>query len=212
MSRRTSVWWGRSSSRLVSLAAWLVAIAGTASILAIATSGAAPPRTLATQHGLPVRVPPSPGHADPSDPGAPAAAVAPKGAPSAGAADAAASQAVLRDDAALAQVLHGIAYRVESVSPWTDAAGEGQLGTVVEIRLDRPLTATARLPGVRFDAGGATYRRLLIPAKVTGATTMRLLVDLRSQQIVSAMPPDAALSPTPDTHGLYAAPGDRHGS
>jgi hypothetical protein len=198
--------------RLGSLAAWLVAVAGTALILAIATSGAAPSHTLVTQHGVPVRVPPASGRPDPSDPGAPAAAVAPHGAPSASAADAAASRAVLGGDGTLAEVLHGIAYRVESISPWTDATGDRQLGTVVDVRLDTPLTATTRLPGVRFSADGATYRRLLIPAQVTGATTMRLLVDLHARQVVSAMPPDATVSPTPDTHGLYAAPGDRHGS
>jgi hypothetical protein len=209
MFGHTSAWLRR---RLLPLAGWLVATAGTALILAIATSGAAPSHTLATQHGAPVRVPPAPGRSDPSDPGASAAAVAPKGAPSASAPDAAASRAVLRDDGTLAQVLHGIAYRIESISPWTDATGASQLGTVVDIQLGSPLTAATRLPGVRFTAGGVTYTTLLIPAKVTGATTMRLLVDLRSKQVVSAMPPDATLSPTPDTHGLYAAPGDKNGS
>jgi hypothetical protein len=47
---------------------------------------------------------------------------------------------------------------------------------------------------------------------VTEATTLTLLVDLNTQQVVSAMPPDATLSPAPDTHGLYRAPGDAHGS
>jgi hypothetical protein len=161
---------------------------------------------------MPVRLPPAAGRPDPSDPGASAAAVAPKGAPHASTADAAASQAVLRDDSTLAQILHGIPYRIESISPWTDATGNSQLGTVVDIQLDSPLTATTRLPGIRFTPDGATYRRLMIPVKVTDATTMRLLVDLDSKQVVSAMPPDPTLSPTPDTHGLYAAPGDANGS
>jgi hypothetical protein len=198
--------------RLLPFAGWLVAIAGIASILAIATSGAAPSRSLGTQAGAPVRVPPAAGRADPPDPGAAAAAVAPRGPPAASAADAASTRAVLRNDRTLAQVLHGIPYRITSISPWTDAAGGGVLGTVVEIRLDSPLTATTRLPGVRFNPDGASYRQLTIPVQVTAATTMRLLVDLRSQQLVSAMPPDATLSPTPDTHGLYRAPGDAHGS
>jgi hypothetical protein len=197
--------------RLLSLAAWLAAIAGTASILALATSGAAPSHTLATQRGMPVRVPPAPGRPDPSDPGASGAAVAPKGAPNASAADAAASRVVLRNDGTFAQLLDGIAYRVESISPWTDATS-GQLGTVVDIQLDSPLTATTRLPGVRFMPDGATYRRLMIPVKVADATTIRLLVDLRSKQVVSAMPPDATLSAAPDTRGLYRAPNDAHGS
>jgi hypothetical protein len=190
----------------------LAAIAGTAMILAIATSVAAPSHPLAAQHGAPVRVPPAPGRPDPSDPGASSAAAAPTRAPAASAADAAASRAVLKDDGTIAQLLHGIAYRVVSISPWADGTGRGELGTVVDIRLDAPLTATTRLPGVRFSPDGTTYRRLAIPATVTGATTLRLLVDLRSKQVVSATPPDSTLSPTPDTHGLYPAPGDANGS
>jgi hypothetical protein len=196
----------------VPLAAWLVAVAGTASILAIATSGAAPSHPLAAQGGVPVRVPPVQGRPDPADPGAASATAAPKGAPSASAADAAATRAVLADDGTLAGLLHGIAYDVVSISPWTDGTGRAALGTVVEIRLATPLTATTQLPGVRFGSDGATYRRLTIPAKVTDATTLRLLVDLNSKQVVSAMPPDAALSATPDTHGLYRAPGHENGS
>jgi hypothetical protein len=204
-----TVWLGR---RLLPLAVWLAAIAGTALILAIATSGAAPPHTLAAHDGAPVRLPPAPGRPDPADPGAASAAVAPSRAPNASAADAAASRAVLRDDDTLAQLLGGIGYGIVSISPWTDTSGAGALGTVVDIRLDAPLTATTRLPGVRFTRDGTTYRRLTIPVNVTGATTLRLLVDLRAQQLVSVMPPDATLSPTPETHGLYRAPGDAHGS
>jgi hypothetical protein len=206
---QTSAW---LRGRLLPLAGWLVAIAGTASILAIATSGAAPPHTLAAQDGVPVRLPPAPGRPDPSDPGASAAAVAPKGPPNASAADAAASRAVLRNDSTFAQVLHGIPYRVVSISPWTDATGGGELGTVVDVQLDAPLTATTRLPGVRFNPDGTTYRKLTIPAKVTDATTVRLLVDLHSEEVVSAMPPDSTLSATPDTVDLYRAPGDANGS
>ncbi|MGN6187492.1 MAG: hypothetical protein ACTHOE_01225 [Conexibacter sp.] len=189
-----------------------MAIAGTALILALATSGAAPSHTLAAQNGAPVRVPPPQHGAAPPDPGAAAASVAPHGPPSASAADAASSRAVLRSDATFADLLHGVGYRVVSISPWTDATGAGQLGTVVDVQLDAPLTATTELPGVRFDADGTTYRELSIPVKVTGATTMTLLVDLHSRRVVSAMPPDATLAPTPATHGLFAAPGDRHGS
>jgi hypothetical protein len=198
--------------RLLSLAAWLVAIAGTALILAIATSAAPPSHPLATQDGVPVRLPPASGRPDPSDPGASAAAAAPKAAPNASAADAAASRAVLRDDSTFAALLHGTAYRVMSISPWTDAAGRGELGTVIDIRLDAPLTATTRLPGVRFASDGATYKRLMIPAKVTDATRLRLLVDLHAKQVVSAMPPDATLSAAPGTRALYPAPGDANGS
>lgn len=204
-----TVWLGR---RLLPLAGWLVAIAGTALILAIATSGAAPSHTLATQHGMPVRLPPPPGGPDPSDPGAASAAAAPKGAPNASAADAAASRAVLGNDGTLAQILDGIAYRVVSIAPWTDGTGHSALGTVVDIQLAAPLTAITQLPGVRFTSDGSAYRQLTIPVKVTGATTLTLLVDLQAQQIVSAMPPDATLSPTPDTHDLYRAPADAHGS
>lgn len=209
MFRQASVW---LEGRLLPLAAWLVAIAGTASILAIATSGAAPSHSLAAQGGAAVRLPPTHGRPDPADPGASSATAAPRSAPSASAADAAASRAVLRDDGTLAQLLQGIAYRVVSISPWTDATGRSELGTVVGIQLDAPLTATTRLPGVRFSPDGATYRRLAIPAKVTGATTLRLLVDLHSKQVVSAMPPDSTLSAAPDTRGLYPAPGDANGS
>ena len=202
-----------SRKKLVLLTAWLAAIAGTAAILAIATSGAAPSQPLAAQNGAPVRVPPAAaGHADPPDPGAAAAAVAPRGPPAASPADAAATRAVLGGDATLARILQGIPYRVTSISPWTDATGGGVLGTAVDIQLDSPLTATTDLPGVRFDPDGATYRQLTIPVHVTGATTFRLLVDVDARQVVSAMPPDATLSPTPDTHGLYRAPGDAHGS
>lgn len=209
MLRQTSVW---LRSRLLPLAVWLTAIAGTASILAIATSGAAPSQTLATRQGAPVRLPPVHGRPDPADPGAGAAAVAPKRAASASAAAAAASRAVVAGDGTLAQLLHGIGYRVVSISPWADGTGRGTLGTVVDVQLDAPLTATTRLPGVRFSTDGTRYTRLTIPAQVTGATTLRLLVDLRSKQVVSAMPPDATLSPTPGTHGLYPAPGGEHGS
>ena len=203
---------GLRGMRLLALAGWLAAIAATASLLAIATSGAAPPRPLAAQEGAPVRLPPAAGHADPSDPGAGAAAVAPRGPPSASAADAAAARAVLRDDGAFAQLLDGIGYRVTSITPWMDTAGSGQLGTVVAIQLDSPLTATTRLPGVRFAPDGSTYARISIPAQVTGATSMQLLVDLHSRQVVSAMPPDETLSPTPATRGVYPAPGGAHGS
>jgi len=194
------------------LAAWLVALAGTASILAIATSGAAPSHPLAAQDGAPVRVPPAAGRADPADPGAAAAAVAPRGPPAASAANAAASRAALGGDATLARILQGIPYRITSISPWTDASGGSVLGTAVDIRLDSPLTATTELPGVRFDPDGVTYRQLRIPVHVTAATSFTLLVDVGTKRVVSAMPPDATLSPTPDTHGLYRAPGDAHGS
>jgi hypothetical protein len=109
-------------------------------------------------------------------------------------------------------LLGGIRYTVVSASPWTDDAG-AQLGTVLSVSLSSPLSVTANLPGIRFAPDGSSYSELTIPAKVSGATTLTVLVDLRSHRVVSVMPPDSTLTETPQTkNATLTAPGGQNGS
>jgi hypothetical protein len=58
-----------------------------------------------------------------------------------------------------------------------------------------------------------SYSKLSIPAKVTGAMSLTVLVDLGLRQVVSIMPPDSTLSAVPGTSSVTVpAPGGPNGS
>jgi hypothetical protein len=209
---RTGLFAQLAPRRLVPLAAWIVAVLGTALALSLATQAAGPSPSGGAENALPVRPPPAAAAPDPPDPGAAAAAHAPKGPPAADPADVGAAEAVLRTDGTFRQLLGGIPYRVVSTTPWTNATGDTQLGTMLNLQLLSPLSGSVRLPGVRFGADGTSYVGLSIPAQVTNATTLTVLVDLRSRQVVSAMPPDSTLAQAPGTVDMFPAPGGPGGN
>ena len=66
-----------------------------------------------------------------------------------------------------------------------------------DLKLDSPLTGSARLPGIRFNDNGKSYRQLMLNAAISDATTLTVFVDLQSQRVVSVMPPDATLTELP---------------
>jgi hypothetical protein len=72
--------------------------------------------------------------------------------------------------------------------------GATQLGTELDLKLDAPLSGPARLPGVRFNDNGKSYRQLMLNAAISDATTLTVFVDLQSQRVVSVMPPDSTLT------------------
>jgi hypothetical protein len=198
--------------RFVVFIAWIAAVFGTALILALATRAAAPSSQVQAADATQVRLPPTSGAPYPPDPGATAASAAPKGPPPADPADASASKAVLANDQTFQQLLGGIRYRVVSIAPWTNESGDTRLGTVVHLQLLSSLNASTSLPGVRFNPDGTTFVQLMIPVKVTDANTLRVLIDLRTHQVVSAMPPDSALSPVAGTNNVVVATGGSGGS
>jgi len=180
--------------RVAQLSVWVVAVLGTAFIIAFATSNAASPnRSLAPDDGPVVRPPPVPGAPDPADPGAADAAQAPGRRPAAPA-DVAASLSLARNDAVFRRILGSTGYSVADSQPWLSEDGATQLGTELELNLDSPLSGPARLPGVRFNDNGKSYRQLMLNAAISGATTLTVFVDLQSQRIVSVMPPDSTLT------------------
>jgi hypothetical protein len=180
--------------RIAQLSVWVAAVLGTAFIVAFATSNAASPnRSLAPNDGPIVRPPPVPGAADPADPGAADAAQAP-GRQHAAPADVAASLSLAKNDAVFRRVLGSIGYSVADSEPWMSEDGATQLGTELDLNLDSPLSAQARLPGVRFNDNGKSYRQLMLNAAISGATTLTVFVDLQSQRVVSVMPPDSTLT------------------
>jgi hypothetical protein len=140
-----------------------------------------------------VRPPPVPGAPDPADPGAADAAQAPGRRPAAPA-DVAASLSLARNDAVFRRILGSTGYSVADSQPWLSEDGATQLGTELELNLDSPLSGPARLPGVRFNDNGKSYRQLMLNAAISGATTLTVFVDLQSQRIVSVMPPDSTLT------------------
>ena len=180
--------------RVAQLSVWVAAVLGTALIIAFATSNAASPnRSLASNNGPAVRPPPVPGTSDPADPGAADAAQAPGRQP-AGPADVAASLSLAKNDAVFRRILGSIGYSVAHSQPWMTEDGATQLGTELDLELDSPLSGPARLPGVRFNDNGKSYRQLMLNAAISGATTLTVFVDLQSQRIVSVMPPDSTLT------------------
>jgi hypothetical protein len=180
--------------RVAQLSVWVAAILGTAFIIAFATSNAASPdRSLAPNDGPIVRPPPVPGESAPADPGAADAAQAPGRQPAAPA-DVAASLSLAKNDAAFRKVLGSIGYSVADSQPWMSEDGATQLGTELDLKLDSPLSGPARLPGVRFNDNGKSYRQLMLNAAISGATTLTVFVDLQSQRVVSVMPPDSTLT------------------
>ncbi len=183
--------------RAAQLSVWIAAVLGTALIIAFATSNAASPnRSLAPNDGPTVRPPPVPGASDPADPGAAAAAQAPGRQPAAPA-DVAASLSSAKNDAVFRRILGPIGYRVADSQPWTSEDGATTLGTELDLDLDSPLSGPARLPGVRFNDNGKSYRQLMLNAAISGATTLTVFVDLQSQRVVSVMPPDSTLTELP---------------
>ncbi len=180
--------------RLAQLSVWVAAVLGTAFIIAFATSNAASPnRSLAPNDGPIVRTPPVPGAHDPADPGAADAAQAPGRQPAAPT-DVAASLSLAKNDAAFRRILGSIGYSVADSQPWMSEDGATQLGTELDLVLDSPLSGSARLPGVRFNDNGKSYRQLMLNAGISGATTLTVFVDLQSQRVVSVMPPDSTLT------------------
>lgn len=193
--------------RLAQLAVWVAAVLAAASVIAIATSGAAPRSgPLAPDEGLPVRPPPVQGQPDPPDPGAADAARAPGRQPAA-AADVAASLALARNDVTLRKIIGSTPYTVTSSQPWTTGDGSRQLGTQLEVKLDAPISGAMRLPGIRFNPDGSSYRPLALNAQVADASTLTLLVDLQSKRVVSVMPPDSALTELPGNEHSTPASG-----
>jgi hypothetical protein len=183
--------------RAAQLSVWVAAVLGTALIIAFATSNAASPNgPLAANDGPTMRPPPVPGTSDPADPGAADAAQAPGRRPAAPA-DVAASLSLARNDAVLRRVVGSIGYSVAGSQPWMSEDGATQLGTELDLKLDSPLTGSARLPGIRFNDNGKSYRQLMLNAAISDATTLTVFVDLQSQRVVSVMPPDATLTELP---------------
>ena len=180
--------------RVAQLSVWVAAVLGTAFVIAFATSNAASPdRALAPNDGPVVRPPPVPGADDPADPGAADAAQAP-GRRRAAPADVAASLSLARNDAAFRRILGPIGYSVADSQPWLSSDGATQLGTELDLELDSPLSGPARLPGVRFNDNGKSYRQLMLNASISGATALTVFVDQQSQRVVSVMPPDSTLT------------------
>jgi hypothetical protein len=180
--------------RAAQLSVWVAAVLGAAFIIAFATSNAASPnRPLAPNDGPIVRPPAVQGEAAPADPGAADAAQAP-GRQRAAPADVAASLSVAKNDAVFRKILGSTGYSVADSQPWMSEDGETQLGTEVDLNLDSPLSGPARLPGVRFNDNGNSYRHLMLNAAISGATTLTVFVDLQSQRVVSVMPPDSTLT------------------
>jgi hypothetical protein len=179
--------------RLAQLAVWLTAVLGAALALSFATSNATSSGPAASDDGLPVRLPPAPGLADPSDPGAAAAARAP-GRQSAAPQDVAASLALVRNDVTFRKILGSTGFEVVDSEPWTNEGGDRLVGTSLELKLDSALSGPVRLPGIRFNPGGSSYRQLKLNARVDGATALTVLVDQQSGRVVSVMPPDSTLT------------------
>ena len=180
--------------RVAQLSVWVGAVLGTAFIIAFATSNAASPnRSLGPDDGPVVRLPPVPGAPDPADPGAADAAQAPGRQPAAPA-DVAASLSLAKNDAVFRRILGSTGYSVADSQPWLSEDGATRLGTELELNLDSPLSGPARLPGVRFNDNGKSYRQLMLNAAISDATTLTVFVDLQSQRVVSVMPPDSTLT------------------
>jgi hypothetical protein len=180
--------------RAAQLSVWVVAVLATALIIAFATSNAASPnRSLVANDGPIARTPPVPGALAPADPGAAAAAQAPDR-PSSSPADVAASLSLAKNDTVFRKILGSIGYSVADSQPWMSEDGATQLGTELDLKLDSPLSGSARLPGVRFNDNGKSYRQLMLNAAINDATTLTVFVDLQSRRIVSVMPPDSALT------------------
>jgi hypothetical protein len=184
-------------TRVAQLSVWVAAVLGTALIIAFATSNAASPnRSSAANDGPSMRPPPVPGASDPADPGAADAARAP-GRQRAAPADVAASLSLAKNDAVFRRVVGSIGYSVADSQPWMSEDGATELGTELDLNLDSPLSGPARLPGVRFNDNGKSYRQLMLNAAINGATTLTVFVDLQSQRVVSVMPPDSTLTELP---------------
>jgi len=179
--------------RLAQLAVWTTAVLGTALALSFATSNATSSGPAASEDSLPVRLPPALGLADPPDPGAAAAARAP-GRQSAAPQDVAASIGLARNDITFRRILGSTRFEVVDSAPWTNEGGDRLVGTSLELKLDSPLSGPVRLPAIRFNPGGASYRQLQLNARVDGATTLTVLVDQQSGRVVSVMPPDSTLT------------------
>ena len=90
------------------------------------------------------------------------------------------------------KILGSTGFEVVASQPWTNEDGDRLVGTSLELKLDTPLSGSARLPGIRFNPGGSSYRQLQLNATVVGATTLTVLVDRQSGRVVSVMPPDSS--------------------
>jgi hypothetical protein len=187
--------------RVAQLSVWVAALFAAAFIIAFATSNAAnPTRALVPNDGPTLRLPPVEGSPDPADPGAAAAQQAPGRQPAAPA-DVAASLALAKNDVVFRKILGSIGYSVADSQPWMSEDGATQLGTELDLDLDSPLSGPERLPGVRFNGNGKSYRPMTLNAAVDGATTLTVFVDLQSKRVVSVMPPDSTLTELPgNTH------------
>jgi hypothetical protein len=193
--------------RVAQLSVWVGAVLGVALVLALATSHATTsPVPAGPDDVAPVRLPPAPGLPDPADPGGDAAARAPGRQPAAPA-DVAASLTLVRNDVVLRRILGSVQYQVVGSQPWLNEAGDDVMGTELDLQLASPLSGPARLPGIRFNPDGKSYRQLMLNATISGATTLSVLVDLQSKRVVSVMPPDSTLSELPGNAHVTPASG-----
>jgi len=143
-------------------------------------AGAASPR--------PIRVPPAADNPNPVDPGTPS-----RSGPTLDQSQVDTATAIVNADPFLKGLTRGNRYTVTNAVPWTDPGTDEVMGTELTLALAGPVTASTVLPGIRYDVQGSSYQRLQLHARVENATALTVLVDFRSNAVVSVAPDDAAV-------------------
>jgi hypothetical protein len=148
----------------------------------------------APNESVPARVPPSAANPAPAQPPAPAAPAQ----PALTEAQRAAARGAVAHDASLSALAGGTSYRITDAVPWTDPSSGDVVGADVTVTYSAPVGGTATLPGARFDAAGATYRRLQYRLRVSALTQLHAMVDLREGgQVVDVEPEDGSVEELP---------------
>lgn len=131
----------------------------------------------------PIRVPPTPDQPNPPQPAVPAPA-----GPTLSDAQLAAAGDIVSADPFLKGLTRGNRFSlVESVA-WTEMGSDEVIGADLTLQLASPLRAEAALPGIRYDEQGRSYARLRVNARMENVTALHVLVDFRTNDVVSVSP------------------------
>jgi hypothetical protein len=165
--------------------------------------GTSPGAAVAAAHS--VRVPPTPDNPAPADPAVPEASQG----PTLASAQLEAATEAVNSNPFLKGLTRGNRYTVGNATPWTEKTSETVIGAELTLSLASPVNASTVLPGIRFPDGAVEgYTRLQIHARVENVTSLTVMVDLRTNAVVSVRPDDAAVVTELPGNVHFAAPAE----
>lgn len=83
-------------------------------------------------------------------------------------------------------------YTITDDVPWTDTGSDVVIGDDLTLSLNQPLSGTFTLPTLHYDPTGGTATPIRLHEAISGATVLKVGVDLRTRSVVNIQPDDNA--------------------